>query len=237
MIVFWTLLSVGLLLCLPLYRFRVAVFLRSNLLLKIILWIPIFFVYVLALYLDAKGLFGLLLLLLLVTFKEYAMVIRHRPKQAWAGIYIILFSFALLHFSLLERSFRPDFTYLFIIIGIASVLSDVFAFFMGNYAGKHSLPAWLNGQKSWEGVLGQFLGAGAGVLIVSSFIFHVTAPLIFLAIGAGSSIGDLGNSYIKRRLNIKDWSKALPGHGGFLDRLSSLAGAALFAYYFLLLSR
>ena len=56
-----------------------------------------------------------------------------------------------------------------------------------------------------------------------------------LPIGLGSAAGDLTNSYVKRQLGIKDWSKLLPGHGGFTDRLSSLSGAAMVLFYTLLL--
>jgi CDP-diglyceride synthetase len=37
-------------------------------------------------------------------------------------------------------------------------------------------------------------------------------------------------------LNIKDWSSAIPGHGGFIDRLSSIAGSTFLLYYFLKLT-
>jgi phosphatidate cytidylyltransferase len=50
-------------------------------------------------------------------------------------------------------------------------------------------------------------------------------------------LGDLANSYAKRLAGIKDWSRAIPGHGGFIDRLASLAGAATLLFYSLYLVR
>lgn len=122
---------------------------------------------------------------------------------------------------------------LFLALWLMSVLSDVGAFFVGNYFGKHRLPKWLNSHKSWEGVGGQLLGALLGFVLLNSLIAPL--PLYFvITIGLGSALGDLINSYIKRRLGISAWSKRLPGHGGYLDRFSSLALALLCSYIALL---
>lgn len=236
---FCVLFVAGTALTLPLYRFDVRRFVRSKLFVKIVLWVPIFAVFIGFLYAGGRVRFAGLAALLIVAEGELIAVVlrRHdRHQRRAALVYGGLFGIALLHFWLLGTVYPRHLINLLISIGVASVLADVMAFFLGNYAGKHKLPAALNDHKSWEGVAGQLIGAGLGVLLVNAFVTPIVSAWIWLPIGAGSALGDLTNSYVKRRLELKDWSQNLPGHGGYLDRLSSLAGSVLCAYYFLLIT-
>jgi phosphatidate cytidylyltransferase len=56
----------------------------------------------------------------------------------------------------------------------------------------------------------------------------ISMPAYFaISTGVGSALGDLLNSHLKRLRKIKNWSNAIPGHGGFADRLCSLCVAML----------
>jgi len=231
---FAALLIMGLLLTLPLFRFRWDTFRRSKLFTKIMWWIPIFLIFVLFLYRSDETRLIMLLILVVLALRELLGVMQHaRADRLLMAVYFLLFTLALLQAYRIGRSYPSHDLSVLITLGFASVLADVTAFFMGNYLGRHKLPAALNERKSWEGVAGQFIGALIGVVLVNTFVMPVTSIWLFLPIGAGAAAGDLANSYVKRRLNIKDWSHSIPGHGGYLDRLCSLAGSAALTFYFL----
>ena len=235
MALFSILLVAGILLTLPLYHLDYRRFMKSKLFIKIVFWVPIFLIFVSLLYMSNATRLVVWVVLLALALRELLGIIRQRQvgRNAIPVIFYTLFSIALLHFYLIGVIYSRQFVNLLITICFASVLSDVTAFFMGNYLGKHKLPALFNKNKSWEGVAGQIIGAFIGVVLVNTYIVRIPTLLLFLPIGVGAAVGDLANSYVKRFLSIKDWSNSIPGHGGYLDRLSSLAGSALLTFYYL----
>jgi phosphatidate cytidylyltransferase len=169
---------------------------------------------------------------LFIAFIFFETAIKNKKRHLLAITYGVLLSICLLQAIFISSNYDIN---LLITIAICSVLSDVAAYFFGNYLGNHKLPAFLNNKKSWEGVAGQLLGALIGVFVVGAFLVPNLPLIIFIPIGVGSALGDLLNSYIKRRLDVKDWSNYIPGHGGFADRLSSMSLSILFAFYFVLI--
>lgn len=98
--------------------------------------------------------------------------------------------------------------------------SDISAYLIGKYFGKHLLLPRISPKKTWEGLIGSFVGAGAVLFIwfELGYITEIKYLWIGIITALATPVGDLIQSAIKRSMNIKDTSQFLPGHGGFLDR-------------------
>lgn len=118
--------------------------------------------------------------------------------------------------------------------------ADVSAYFTGKAFGKRKLAPDVSPGKSWAGLYG---GLVSSLLVALGFALYLSLPklqlLLFLlacaVIVLFSVVGDLTESMFKRQAGVKDSSSLLPGHGGVLDRIDSLAAAlplfALFLQY------
>lgn len=115
--------------------------------------------------------------------------------------------------------------------------NDVFAYFGGKTFGKRKLAPAISPNKTWEGFWFGFLGACTGALIAWAAVetFPLTLmqllPAAIIASITGP-VGDLVESSMKRRANMKDSSTLLPGHGGLFDRFDALILTAPFLYFY-----
>jgi phosphatidate cytidylyltransferase len=111
--------------------------------------------------------------------------------------------------------------------------ADIGAYFAGRRFGQHALAAEISPAKTWEGLWGGMLC----VVLLATLIWQ-NLPLSQLHLGWGSLmvlglatagasvVGDLTVSLLKREVGLKDSGSLLPGHGGLMDRLDSICGAA-----------
>ena len=120
---------------------------------------------------------------------------------------------------------------------------DIFAYFGGKTFGKRPLAAAISPKKTIEGFLFGFLGCAAG-LAISIYALPFTSPItmisglpLIIMIGIFGPIGDLLESKIKRKAEVKDSSNLLPGHGGFFDRFDALIPASCAMYIYLTLAQ
>ena len=115
--------------------------------------------------------------------------------------------------------------------------SDIAAYFTGKAIGGPKLAPKISPNKTWAGFIGGTIGSALMLLALDYFVPMFSgkmglevlpfAPLKFaFVIGAlftvFGQIGDLGMSFIKRKVGVKDTGTLIPGHGGLLDRIDSL---------------
>ena len=116
------------------------------------------------------------------------------------------------------------------------VCSDTGGYATGVLFGKHPMAPIVSRAKTWEGFTGSVLACGTAGTLFATLTFHEPwwRGLLFgLAIAVTATLGDLGESMIKRDLDIKDMGSLLPGHGGVMDRLDSMLPCAAVAYLLL----
>ena len=111
------------------------------------------------------------------------------------------------------------------------ILFDSFSFFTGKLFGKSYILKFLSPKKTLEGYFGGIFFTN--IFFICYFYFmQIEFKFISLAIFLNliifiSIIGDLIESYFKRKNNIKDSSKYLPGHGGYFDRFDSFIASII----------
>ena len=113
--------------------------------------------------------------------------------------------------------------------------TDTFAYFVGKTFGGPKLAPRVSPNKTWSGFLGGItfaVIAGLGVAYVyalKGLLPAVSLWLIPIAIilSVTSQMGDLFESWVKRRSGAKDSGRIIPGHGGMMDRIDGLGAAAV----------
>jgi len=106
--------------------------------------------------------------------------------------------------------------------------TDIGAYFAGRSIGGPKLSPAISPNKTWSGLCGGVVAAlivGYGIALVLALarpLLLLGAPMAVLA-----QMGDLFESWLKRRAKVKDSGRILPGHGGVLDRLDGLVPVAV----------
>lgn len=118
------------------------------------------------------------------------------------------------------------------------VCSDVGGYAAGVLFGRHPLAPTVSPKKSWEGFIGSAIACMIAGVAFLTLLYHgagsVGEGVVFgLAMAVAATLGDLGESMLKRDLGVKDMGRLLPGHGGLMDRLDSVLVAAPVAYLLL----
>lgn len=110
--------------------------------------------------------------------------------------------------------------------------ADIFAYFGGKLIGGPRVAEGLSPNKTWSGIIaGVMAGSAAGLGCAQMVHAAPQVQAVWVAVGAlvafTGLMGDLFESFLKRRFGVKDASRLIPGHGGVLDRIDSLMAATL----------
>ncbi len=185
----------------------------------------------------ASGIVGGLALLLLVTYQTVytlplvlapAVVgfVRLTSNRAIHGLY----STAVLVAGYGLAVQRDDHGFVWLVwLVLIVIVSDIMGYFVGKAIGGPKFWPGISPGKTWSGTIAGWAGAalvGLAFVLIANAGPELVALSILVAI-AGQS-GDMAESALKRRADVKDSSSLLPGHGGMCDRFDSMLGASLF---------
>ncbi|MDO5705328.1 MAG: phosphatidate cytidylyltransferase [Paracoccus sp. (in: a-proteobacteria)] len=108
------------------------------------------------------------------------------------------------------------------------ITSDIAGYFAGKMIGGPKFWPRLSPKKTWSGTVAGWMGAVmVGAILVSAGIGDPALIWISPLVAFAGQMGDIAESWLKRRAGVKDSSNLIPGHGGFMDRFDAITGATL----------
>jgi len=106
--------------------------------------------------------------------------------------------------------------------------TDIGAYFAGRAFGGARLAPKISPSKTWSGLIGGMVAALIASATIGDRAGIIGVPLwIGLFMGLLAQLGDLAQSWMKRRAGVKDSGKLIPGHGGLFDRVDGVLPVAL----------
>lgn len=142
----------------------------------------------------------------------------------------------------------PQGIFIFVFVALATIMTDVGAYFGGRWFGKHNAGLKVSPKKTWEGYIAGIVFSNLfnivflylwiyfhpnleqrDFIIIPSYLESIILTLIFSFI---SIFGDLVESALKRDAKQKDSSSLIPGHGGILDLIDAMLFTFPFGYFY-----
>ena len=170
-------------------------------------------------------------LMVLILTSEWARMVGKRPGWMLLGLFYITFSC----WAIWRLRMDPEWGRLMMFWLLAVVWgADIGGFVFGLNLGGPKLAARISPNKTWSGFLGGTLTSAVCGWAVVAYALNTPdhqigwrIAALSAAIAVISQAGDLFESWIKRRFDVKDSGTIIPGHGGLFDRVDGLVAAAL----------
>jgi phosphatidate cytidylyltransferase len=191
-----------------------------------------------------------ILVLFLISAKTYSMMFRpldgntYNSMSTITGVLYIALPLAII----LPMLVLVEGIFVFVYTGLATIMTDVGAYFAGRWFGKHNAGLKVSPKKTWEGYYGGVIFANLfnlgfiygwlyfhpnisqqSLTVIPSYIESIILTFIFSLI---SIFGDLVESAIKRDAKVKDSSSIIPGHGGILDLIDAMLFTFPLGYFY-----
>ncbi|MBT9370225.1 phosphatidate cytidylyltransferase [Rhizobium sp. CSW-27] len=155
-----------------------------------------------------------------------------RGGTGWLPGGIAYASFSGISLAAIRGADQPGFVAMLFVFSVVWA-TDILAYFVGRRLKGPKLAPRISPGKTWSGAVGGTVsGVAAGSLLSLAFFpsLSLRTAFIALALSVASQIGDLFESFIKRRFGVKDSSHLIPGHGGVMDRVDGLVFAGFAAF-------
>jgi phosphatidate cytidylyltransferase len=162
---------------------------------------------------------------LFLAVPSVALLMTPRRDRRLAGAYALAIMLA--GYGLIDLRETGGTTVILWLVAVV-VVSDVLGYFAGRTIGGPKFWERVSPKKTWSGTIAGWIGAalvGLAVMLTTGGSW-LLIPLSALVAFAGQ-MGDIAESWVKRRAGVKDASNLIPGHGGVLDRFDALIGAVV----------
>ncbi len=188
----------------------------NNFILRLLFSIIFISIYLVCSYINFQFVFYLIFLIYLLIFVEIFVYFNKYKLLPIIYILISLIFFFNIDFS---NNIFLHFN-LFILIVVSF---DIFSYIFGIRYGKTRLIK-VSPNKTYEGLIGGALSSFTLGLLFSYYLdININTELIIFIffVILNSFIGDIFESFLKRKNNLKNSSEFIPGHGGVFDRFDS----------------